>query len=146
MRRGQWEEAKRLLLAQGEVPDELKPELGPYVDAIADPAQRPAMVAKLRAVDPKVARQVDLVQPYLQLGQTDLVYQIIDDTLDEDRLAWVHTLNLLHLWSPDARRFRSDPRFAELAQRIGLVDYWKQYGYPDGCRAGTGDRALVCAS
>ena len=146
MRRGQWEEAKRLLLAQGEVPDELKPELGPYVDAIADPAQRPAIVAKLRAVDPKVARQVDLVQPYLQLGQTDLVYQIIDDTLDADRLAWVHTLSLQSLWSPDARRFRSDPRFAEFAQRIGLVDYWKQYGYPDGCRAGTGDRALDCAS
>jgi len=146
MRRGQWEEAKRLLLAQGEVPDELKPELGPYVDAIADPAKRPAIVAKLRAVDPKVARQVDLVQPYLQLGQTDLVYQIIDDTLDADRLAWVHTLSLQSLWSPDARRFRSDPRFAEFAQRIGLVDYWKQYGYPDGCRAGAGDRALDCAS
>ena len=146
MRRGQWEEAKRLLLAQGEVPDELKPELGPYVDAIADPAQRPAIVAKLRAVDPKVARQVDLVQPYLQLGQTDLVYQIIDDTLDADRLAWVHTLSLQSLWSPDARRFRSDPRFSEFAQRIGLVDYWKQYGYPDGCRAGAGDRALDCAS
>ena len=40
--------------------------------------------------------------------------------------------------------FRSDPRFSEFAQRIGLVDYWKQYGYPDGCRAGTGDRALIC--
>lgn len=146
MRRGQWEEAKRLLLAQGEVPDELKPELGPYVDAIADPAKRPAIVAKLRAVDPKVARQVDLVQPYLQLGQTDLVYRIIDDTLDADRLAWVHTLSLQSLWSPDARRFRSDPRFSEFAQRIGLVDYWKQYGYPDGCRAGVGDRALDCAS
>jgi len=146
MRRGQWEEAKRLLLAQGEVPDELKPELGPYVDAIADPAKRPAIVAKLRAVDPEVARQVDLVQPYLQLGQTDLVYQIIDDTLDADRLAWVHTLSLQSLWSPDARRFRSDPRFSEFAQRIGLVDYWKQYGYPDGCRVGTGDRALDCAS
>jgi TolB-like protein/Flp pilus assembly protein TadD len=146
MRRGQWEEAKRLLLAQGEVPDELKPELGPYVDAIANPAQRPAMVAKLRAVDPQVARQVDLVQPYLQLGQTDLVYQIIDDTLEADRLAWVHTLNMQNLWSPDARRFRSDPRFSEFAQRIGLVDYWKQYGYPDSCRAGTGDRALICTS
>jgi adenylate cyclase len=146
MRRGQWEEAKRLLLAQGEVPDELKPELGPYVDAVANPAQRPAIVAKLRAVDPKVARQVDLVQPYLQLGQTDLVYQIIDDALDADRLAWVHTLSLQHFWSPDARRFRSDPRFPELAQRIGLIDYWKQYGYPDGCRAGTGSRVLDCAS
>ena len=86
MRRGQWDEAKRLLLAQGEVPDEFKPNWARYVDAIADPAQRPAMVAKLRAVDPKVARQVDLVQPYLQLGQTDLVYQIIDDTLDA--IAW----------------------------------------------------------
>ena len=28
---------------------------------------------------------------------------------------------------------------------MGIVDYWKQYGYPDGCRAGSGDVPVVCA-
>lgn len=146
MRRGDWEAAKRLLLGQKGVPEELKPELGPFVDAIADPAKRPALVAKLRAVDPKVARQVDLIQPYLQLDQIDLVYRILDDFLEHEGSDLSQVSGLMHFWSIDARKFRADPRFPELARRIGLVDYWKQYGYPDGCTAGSGDVALVCAA
>ena len=146
MRRGDWEAAKRLLLTQKGVPKELKPELGPFVDAIADPAKRPAVVAKLRAVDPKVARQVDLIQPYLQLDQVDLAYQIIDDYLEHEGPDLSQVSGLMHFWSIDACKFRADPRFPELARRIGLVEYWKQYGYPDGCTAGAGDRALVCAA
>jgi hypothetical protein len=29
---------------------------------------------------------------------------------------------------------RKLPRFEEFARQIGLVDYWKQYGWPDMCR------------
>ncbi len=82
MRRGQWDEAKRLLLAQKELPPELRPKVGEFVDAVADPAKRPAMVAALRAVDPKVATQEDLLMPYLQLQQYDQAYRIMDDSLD----------------------------------------------------------------
>jgi TolB-like protein/Tfp pilus assembly protein PilF len=146
MRRKDWAEAKRLLQQQTEVPDELKPHLGPFVDAIADPSQRPAMVAFLQAVDPQVARQVDLIQPYLQLGQIELVFRILDESLDDDRLAWLNRWNVMHLWTPEARAMRKDPRFPTLVERLGLVDYWKQYGYPDGCVAGTGSRSVVCAT
>ena len=55
MRRGQWEEAKKLLLAQPKLPPELRPQVSQFVDAIADPAKRPAVVAAFKAVDPKVA-------------------------------------------------------------------------------------------
>ncbi len=146
MRRGQWDEAKRLLLLQQGLPPELRPKVGEFVDAVADPAKRPAMVAALRAVDPKVATQTDLLQPYLQLGERDLAFKIIDESLQHDRLAWVHEWDLMHAWSSDAVAFRADPRFSDLARRIGLLDYWKQYGYPDHCSAGSGDRALVCTS
>ncbi len=146
MRRGRWDEAKRLLLQQQDLPPELRTKVGEFVDAVADPAKRPSMIAALRAVDPKVATQTDLLQPYLQLGERDLAFKIIDDSLQHDRLAWVHEWDLMHAWSSDAAAFREDPRFSDLARRIGLVDYWKQYGYPDHCSAGSGDRALVCTS
>jgi tetratricopeptide (TPR) repeat protein len=145
MQRGQWDAAKKFMLAQHSLPPELKPHVGEYVDAVADPAKRPAIVAAMRAVDPKVATQADLLQPYLQLGERDLAFKIIDESLQHDRLAWVHEWELTHAWSKDAAAFRHDPRFAELVKRIGLVDYWKQYGYPDHCSAGAGDVALVCS-
>lgn len=32
------------------------------------------------------------------------------------------------------KAFRQDPRFMPLAQRLGLVDYWRQSGrWPDFC-------------
>jgi hypothetical protein len=48
-----------------------------------------------------------------------------------------------HVWAPEGKPMRTDPRFAGLAAHVGLIDYWKQYGYPDGCRAGT-DAPIVC--
>jgi TolB-like protein/Flp pilus assembly protein TadD len=146
MRRGQWDESKRLLLAQGKLPAELKSKVGDFVDAIANPARRPAVVAGLRAVEPKVATQVDLLMPYIQLGQNDIAFQIVDDSLARDRMAWLREWSVMNAWQPEAAGFRKDPRFSKLAERIGLVDYWKQYGYPDHCHAGTGDVALVCSS
>ena len=41
---------------------------------------------------------------------------------------------------PDSRQLH------DFVERLGLVDYWKQYGYPDRCRPGTGTVAIVCAS
>ena len=146
MRRKDWAEAKRLLLQQNEVPEELKPQLGPFIDAVADPSKRPAMVKFLQSVDPKVAKQVDLIQPYLQLGQVDLVFRILDESLDDDRLAWINQWSVMHLWTPEAGGMRKDPRFPALVERLGLVDYWKQYGYPDGCVASAGGRSIVCAT
>ena len=85
MRRGQWDEAKRLLVAQGEVPDELKPKLGPSStpSLIREAAGDRCETACRRS---QGCAQVDLIQPYLQLGQTDVVYQIIDESLDA--IAW----------------------------------------------------------
>jgi TolB-like protein len=145
MRRGQWDDAKRLLAAQVTLPQELKPLVGQFVDAVADPAQRPAVVAGFRAIDPKVATQEDLLLPYLQMQQYDLAYRIVDESLAQDRAAWVHDWDLMHAWTAEGAGFRKDPRFQKLVERIGLVDYWKQYGYPDRCRAGAGDVALVCS-
>jgi adenylate cyclase len=145
MRQGRWDEAKRLFSHQ-DLPEKLVPLVGQWVDAVADPARRPQTVAAMRKIEPGIVAQDELLMPYLQLGEIDLVYRIMFESLDRDRNAWVHGWDVMNTWSVDSVAFRRDPRFAELARRMGLVDYWKQYGFPDGCRAGSGDVAIVCAS
>jgi adenylate cyclase len=143
--RREWDQAKRLLAAQDNLPAGLRPLVGELVDAIADPARRPAVVTALQSVDPKVATQGDLLMPYLLLEQYDLVYRILNQSLDRDPMSWSRDWDIMHAWSADAAAFRRDPRFSKLAERMDLIDYWKQYGYPDSCRAGASDVALVCS-
>jgi adenylate cyclase len=144
MRRGDWVDARRLIGEIDSIPDEIKPDAKRFVDALADPKLRPEIVAGMRAIDPKIAPQVSFIGPYLQLGEVDLVFRILDEELRKDANSWVNNWDLGHAWTPEGRRFRTDKRFGPLAERMGMVDYWKQYGYPDGCRAGT-DAILVCS-
>jgi TolB-like protein/Flp pilus assembly protein TadD len=144
MRNGHWDEAKRLFDKQEGIPKAIRGQIGPFVDALADPALRPRMVAAMQAIDPKAWPEQDRVMPYVLLGQTDLAYRVMFDGLDKDRTAWVSHWDMTHLWSPEGRPLRTDARFAKLAERIGMLDYWKQYGFPDGCHAGT-DAPVICS-
>jgi TolB-like protein len=144
MRRGKWDEARRLIVLQEHLPPELRSKAAQFVDALADPAKRPAIVAGMRALDPKVATQSQLVGSYLQLGEVDIAYRIMFETLDKDHLAWMRDWELTLAWSTEGSVMRRDPQFATLAARIGLLDYWKQYGFPDGCRASQ-DSPIVCS-
>jgi hypothetical protein len=40
------------------------------------------------------------------------------------------------LWQPEpwSRQARRDPAFQGFAQRIGMVAYWKKFGWPDLCK------------
>lgn len=144
VRRKQWDVARREIAQQDGIPKEIRPQATEFIDALEDPSLRPALVAKLRAVDPEAVPQMSLVGPYMQLGQLDLVYSILFESLEQDPAAWVDDWDLGIAWSDEGAAFRKDPRFVQLAERIGMVDYWKQYGYPDRCRAGT-DSPLVCS-
>ena len=37
------------------------------------------------------------------------------------------------LWLPAMRDLRLDPRFAEIAEAVNLVSYWRQVEWPDKC-------------
>jgi hypothetical protein len=102
------------------------------------------VIAEMLAIDPKVMPRLGLIQPLLHLGAIDAVYEALFKALDEDPASWVNRWDLNHAWGPEGEAFRKDPRFAELARRIGIVEYWKQYGFPDGCRAGD-DTPIVCS-
>jgi adenylate cyclase len=43
--------------------------------------------------------------------------------------------NIVFLWLPLFRVVRQLPRFKEFVNTIGLVDYWKKFGWPDFCQA-----------
>jgi len=47
------------------------------------------------------------------------------------------------LWFPIMKEVRKTPRFKKYVREIGLVDYWKEYGWPDLCRP-VGDDDFVC--
>ena len=53
------------------------------------------------------------------------------------------------LWQPEpwSRKARRDPAFQGFAQRLGMLAYWKQYGWPDLCKPtpAHGAQAFVCS-
>jgi adenylate cyclase len=51
--------------------------------------------------------------------------------------------NVGKLWYPIMKEVRQLPRFKEFVKEIGLVDYWKEYGWPDLCHPVGGDD-FVC--
>jgi len=144
LRRGDWEQARELFLAQEGMPPEIAPLTGRFIAAVRDPQLRPQVIAEMQAFDPAIVPQVDLVGSYIELGAIDVAYGILLAELEKDPKAWARSWDVGIAWGPDGADFRRHPRFGELAQRMGLIDYWKQYGYPDGCRAGD-DTPIVCS-
>jgi TolB-like protein len=144
LRRGEWDEAKALLLQHESLPPQLRQLTGRFVDALRDPSLRPQVVAEMRAFDPKIVPQIELVPSYIELGELDLAYDLLFEDLAHDPTGWATRLDVAIAWGPAGAAFRGDPRFGEAAERMGFVDYWKQYGYPDGCRAGD-STPIVCS-
>jgi hypothetical protein len=71
-----------------------------------------------------------LLSWYAQLGDIDSAYATINHCLD--RFARMGTIGAAWgmLWRPHLRMFRADPRFRLLSSRMGLPDYWLEYGPP----------------
>jgi tetratricopeptide (TPR) repeat protein len=51
--------------------------------------------------------------------------------------------NMFIVWSPVYHDVRQLPRFKEIVRGTGLVEYWKEYGWPDLCRP-VGDDDFDC--
>jgi hypothetical protein len=69
-----------------------------------------------------------LILLFTRLGAIDQAYDVANRTLaDVNAGLWAA------LWEPETRAFRQDSRFQAFVTRLGLIDYWKQYGPPDEC-------------
>jgi hypothetical protein len=69
---------------------------------------------------------------YTRLGKLDSAYEL-GEQLREQFSGRNPTNAWSWLWSPELRGFRQDSRFQAFTARLGLMEFWKQYGPPDGC-------------
>ncbi|MGN6312362.1 MAG: tetratricopeptide repeat protein [Rhodanobacteraceae bacterium] len=79
----------------------------------------------------------------LQLGEPARAFDLYEhghSGLSDAYLNW--------LWQPEpwSRKARQDPAFQGFARRIGMLAYWKQYGWPDLCKPAPekGPDGFVC--
>ncbi len=76
------------------------------------------------------------------LGDLDGAYRFLRRSLDHYARLGTVGAGWGFIWLPEMRPFRRDPRFQEFVGRLRFMDYWREYGPPDGCEL-RGDR-IVC--
>jgi len=95
--------------------------------AVKDPSLKPEALAALRAL--AVDQPYFVFEKLLDLGDLDSALDHLEATL-----ARYNYVLLRQPWLQHRKALRQHPRFRALAARIGLVEYWRQYGWPDVCR------------
>ena len=74
---------------------------------------------------------------YAAFDRLDDVYRLVN--LARDTFSG-HNWDIF--WQDDLAAFRQDPRFAGLVTEQGLLNYWREHGWPDACQP-AGER-LIC--
>ncbi len=72
---------------------------------------------------------------YAYMGEHDLAFERLEYLLADGPFGWWG-----QVWFPAMSGLRADPRFIELMDKYGLVDFWDEFGWPDRC-ARQGSRA-----
>jgi len=106
-------------------------DMAPYRKLMAarldpTPAKVDDVIAALSGSDPSDEMRVLLALP--NFGRVDQAYQLLEDPKFQP------FIERGALFRPDFAGIRADPRFMQVAARLGLVRYWRQTGYwPDFC-------------
>jgi hypothetical protein len=117
--------------------------------ALGDPTKRQAALVELRkltsspaweSADPRGKQAV--LYLYATFGAIDDLYSEMNLMLRRSNGVYPEIIAIGILWSPEMRPFRKDPRFQALAERLGLIDFWRQFGPPDDCTLA--DAVLSC--
>lgn len=96
-----------------------------FLQTLENPEQQAAFEQHLgKAVDSKKYETYDNMNYLVLLGSTyafdyqaDLECAVVDYVV----------------WADSFREQRKTPEFFELAERAGMVDYWREFGWPDDC-------------
>jgi tetratricopeptide (TPR) repeat protein len=96
-----------------------------------------AAQAELRRLEPAADNVVDLsaiaVWWVYFSGDTDFVFDILARIDSFTSIGRGRALPVL-IWNRTMSDLRRTPRFKDLAREIGLVDYWREFGWADDCR------------
>jgi TolB-like protein/Tfp pilus assembly protein PilF len=107
------------------------------VTARENPAQRAAAlstIARLFSAAPYSSACLVGAQYMFVVGGLDEAYELANRCLsrmEPAAIAFVSTQ--LPVWGPDMQAFRRDARFSALVTRVGLMEYYRQYGPPIDC-------------
>jgi TolB-like protein len=110
-------------------------------DALQNPEQRAAVLswgsahASMFTGFRKLGGCLSGAVSFTLLDAADTAHKLAEicfDTAAPGATQHVAALELMW-WAPELRAFRTDPRFQEFCSRLGLTEYWEQYGPPDGC-------------
>jgi hypothetical protein len=103
----------------------------PLVEAVRDSALIPhsmAAAAGFEAKDRRIA--TTLYASYFDFATPDPALDAMERMLDSDDGLY----SLWRVWEPQATQIHNHPRFKRLAARMGLIDYWRENGWPYLCR------------
>jgi TolB-like protein len=124
----QWDERMAERFNHLQMPLTLKP----FIEAKIDAAKRPLFLEMLAEHEAIVFFRI-LFTGYISFERIDEAYRVANMDIDLDSF---HGNNFTwSFWRSDMAPFRQDPRFAELVTALGMVDYWREYGWPDVCQA-----------
>jgi TolB-like protein len=74
-----------------------------------------------------------LLKWQIKLDALDAAYAIAGRMIAAwRRTGQLATTGLFPMWLPGSRAFRDDPRFQGFAAELGMFDYWRRHGPPDG--------------
>ena len=124
-----------------DVPESLKTTDPILVKSIESPEEGLAELLRIYSSDDNFPIGVISVMACMaaSLGNPELALNFIERTAKSQSTSSV----FLHIWLPVMRKVRQLPRFKEFMKEIGLVDYWKEYGWPDLCQP-VGDDDFEC--
>ncbi len=65
----------------------------------------------------------------IELGDFELAFDAIEIGMNQQKFLFFQSW-----WQdlPVYAEFRRDPRFAEVVEELGFVEYWREFGWPDG--------------
>ncbi len=111
-----------------------------FIEAKIDAAKRPLFLEMLAEHETIDYFKILLFTGYVCFDRIDEAYRVATMVLDTDGF---HRNNFVwYFWRSDMAPFRQDPRFAALVTELGMVDYWREYGWPDVCQP-AGD-SVIC--
>ncbi len=126
LRKGQHDEMRDLVAANIEAAGADPAIADLFMAAASDDEALAKLEDTVEAAGDALGGRRSLLPMLILSGRTEEALVLMDEITREAP----EDLPLDLLWTPEAAEVRRDPRFGEIMKRVGLVDYWKQYGSP----------------